>query len=503
MAEENQQSTEELKNAVTIEDVGPCKKKVLVEIPAEKIKQATDAQYSDLGKEAVVPGFRKGRAPRRLLEKRFSKETSEQVKLKLLADASDSAVKDNELEILGEPDIDYEKIELPEEGPMKFDFEVEVKPEFKLPSLEGIPIEQTKIEVDDKQVETELDRIRRYSGIWTPRKEDETIKLDDQIIADAILKVEGVEEEEKHDNIEAYVRPTGFVGPVPVDKLDELLIGAKAGDTRKTTVEMPKTFFREEYRDKKVDVQITVKDVKYLKPAEIDANFLSNCGVETEDELKEQIRTSLQARAERQARVDMVEQVYKYMLDKADFDLPTDVAATYSTNLLRRQYANLLSRGLPRELVNEHMERLKASSDQQAKEQLKTFFIMDKVAEKLEVEVNDEELNGQIAMLAVQQSQRPEKLRQEMERNGSLEQYRQQIRDEKCVDKLLESAKVTEVQPKKTAKKAKKAVKTEEKPKKTVKKTKKLTSKKSTKALSSDKSPAKKQKKTTKKKTEK
>ena len=82
-----------------------------VQISTGDILRGAVRDGTDLGKEAVVPGFRKGRAPRRLLEKRFGKETSEQVKLKLLTDASDSAVKDNELDILGEPDIDYEKVE--------------------------------------------------------------------------------------------------------------------------------------------------------------------------------------------------------------------------------------------------------------------------------------------------------------------------------------------------------------------------------------------------------
>ena len=112
MAEDNE--TTAVKNTVTIEDIGPCKKKVAVEIPAEAIKQATDNQYEELSKEVIMPGFRKGRAPRRLLEKRFGKETSEQIKLKLLADASDSAVKDNQLDMLGEPNIEYEKIEMPD-----------------------------------------------------------------------------------------------------------------------------------------------------------------------------------------------------------------------------------------------------------------------------------------------------------------------------------------------------------------------------------------------------
>ncbi len=503
MAEQKQQQDSELKNAVTIEDVGPCKKKISVEVPAEKIKRITDEQYSELGRDAIVPGFRKGRAPRRLLEKRFGKETSEQIKLKLLADASDAAIKDNELDVLGEPDVDYEKVELPEEGPMKFDFEVEVKPQFELPGLEGIPIERPKLDVTDELVDGEIERLCRYSGIWAPRKDDEAIEAEDQIIADVVLKVKGVEEEEKHDNIEIYVRPTSFVGPVPVEKLDKLLIGAKAGDTRQATIEIPKTFFTEQYRDKKVQVEITVKDIKYLRPAPVDENFLRNCGVDSEQELKEQIRTSLQSRLERQIRLGVVEQVYKYMLKKTDFELPTDVAAAYSNTLLRRQYANLLSRGLPREQLEEQMDQLRAGSEQRAKEQLKTFFIMDKVAEKLQVKVGDEELNGQVAALAVQQGQRPERLRQEMERNGSLEQFRQQIRDEKCVEKLLESAKVTQIESEKTVEKTKKQVETEEKPGKAGKRTAKSTAKKTGKKASSDKSPAKKQKKTTKKKADK
>ncbi|MHC4418360.1 MAG: trigger factor family protein, partial [Planctomycetota bacterium] len=78
-----QKEATELKNTVTIEEAGPCKKRVTVEMPAERVQEATDEQYEELRKEAIVPGFRKGRAPRRLLEKRFGKETDEQIKLKL------------------------------------------------------------------------------------------------------------------------------------------------------------------------------------------------------------------------------------------------------------------------------------------------------------------------------------------------------------------------------------------------------------------------------------
>lgn len=484
MDQEQEQSTAP-KNTVTIEEAGPCKKKLIVEIPEESIKNAIDEQYETLRKEAAVPGFRKGRAPRRLLEKRFGKETTEQIKLKLLSGASDSAIKDNEINVLREPDIDFEEIELPQDGPLKFDFEVEVRPEFDLPQLEGIEVNKTKLEVTDEQIDREIERLQRWSGAWVPR-DDGQVQAEDQIIADVILKAEDAEEEEKLDNIEIFVRPNGFVGAIPVEKLDELLTGAKTGDSRQTSVEVAKTYFKEQYRGKKVDIKIDIKDIKWLKPVPLDENFFNRLGLENENELRDTLTDTLRGRLEQQARTQMSEQIYKYMLDNTDFDLPTDIVADQANTLLQRQYANLIRQGLPEEYLKEQMEQLRAASEQQAGQQLKTFFIMDKVAEKLNIEVTEEELNGHIAQLAIQRGQRPERLREDMMRDGSLSQFRLQVREDKCVAKLLESAKITEVKPEKETKKKKKAAK-----------------KTAHKAATTEKKQSKKRKTTVKKKTDK
>ena len=405
--------------------------------------------------------------------------------MKLLVDASDSAVKDNELDVLREPDIDFENIELPDTGPLKFDFEVEVHPEFDLPQLEGIVVNKTKLEVADEQIDRELEQLRKRLGVWTPR-ETGAVELDDQIIADATLKVEDVEEEEKLDNVEIYVRPNGFVGAIPVEKLDEVLVGAGAADTRQTTIDVPETYFREEYRGKKVDIRITVKDIKWLKPAQLDEDFLRRLAVEDENELREKIRDTLQGRLEQQSRTQMAEQIYRYLLDNSDFDLPVDVVAEHSTSLLQRQYSNLMMRGLSREQLEEQMDQLRAGSEQQAKEQLKTFFIMDKIAKKLEIDVSEEEINGYIAQLAIQQGQRPERMREGMLRDGSLAQFKLQVREEKCIAKLLESAKITEVKPEKKTKKAGKTAN-------------KATKKTAKKVASTEKKPPKKRKAAAKK----
>ena len=109
------------------------------------------------------------------------------------------------------------------------------------------------------------------------------------------------------------------------------------------------------------------------------------------------------------------------------------------------------------------MEQLRAGSEEQAKEQLKTFFVMDKVADKFEIEVTEEEINGHIAQLAVQRGQRPEKMKEQMERDGSLAQFRMDIRQNKCINQLLESADITETEAEKAEEKPKKAKKTAQK----------------------------------------
>ena len=462
------------KNIVTIEDAGPCKKKIIIEIPRETIDYSTNNRFEELRKDTIVPGFRKGRAPRRLVEKRFGKEVSEQIKLTLLAEASEAAIKDNEIKTLGEPDIDYENIELPEEGPMKFDFEIEVRPEFELPELEGIPVTKTKLEVTDEQIDAEIEQMLKWSGIWTPRSEG-AVEPEDQIIADVHLKIEGLEEEEKLDNAEIFVRPNGNVGQVPVEKLDEFLTGAKAGDTKEFSIDVPKTYFREEYRGKKVEIKIEIKDVKWLKPADLDESFFQRAGVENEQEFRGKIHDKLQNQIEGQIRTEMSEQIYQYLYDNTNFDLPLDVVAQQADTVLRRQYVNLLMRGMPREQVAEHMEQLQAGSEEQAKRQLKTFFIMDKVAEKFGIEVSEEEINGYIAQMAAQRNQRPERMKEQMEHDGSLAQFKLEVRQDKCVEKLLETAKITEKKPDKK----------EKKPKKTTEKTKKKTAKKAAKKTES------------------
>lgn len=479
------ETKEQRKNIITVSDAGPCKKKVEVEIPAEVIHEKLDEKYKELRRDAILPGFRKGRAPLRLLEKRFGTDITKQVKLELMATASEEAIKDNNIDSLRDPDIDHENIELPEEGSLKFEFEVEVRPEFDLPELEGIAIEKPKIEVTDDRVNEELAAMQKRAGVWTP-KEKGSAEVGDQIIADVVLVTEGSANHDKRENTEITIRENGFVAGIPVEGLAALLAGTKHGDEKKTTVEVSATYFNEQYRGKKVDVTIEVKEVKQMEPAELNEDFFKRFGVADIDELKDNLREQMSQQSERQARAAMGEQVYSYLRDNTTLDLPEAVVAEQSLSLLQRQYSNMLMQGMTKEQIDEQMDQLRASSEEQATEQLKSYFVMDKIADKFEVEVSEEEINGHIAYVAAMRGRRPEKMREELAREGSLTQFVLQIREEKCIEKILEKATVTEVDsikpatekktaPKKTAKKTtatKEADKdTEPAAKKTVKKT--------------------------------
>ncbi|MFK7789120.1 MAG: trigger factor, partial [Phycisphaeraceae bacterium] len=133
-----------LKFDVKIEDAGPACKSLTITIPEDQIKAKIENSYGDLEDEAVVPGFRKGRAPRRLLEKRFADHVRDDVKTQLLSESYTQAIQDNELDPLSDPQVDdAEKIELPESGDLTFTVKVEITPNVDLPKYDTLEVTKT------------------------------------------------------------------------------------------------------------------------------------------------------------------------------------------------------------------------------------------------------------------------------------------------------------------------------------------------------------------------
>jgi len=484
---------------VTIEDVGPARKCLTIELPPQRITDAIGDSYTKLQEDAVIPGFRRGRAPMRLIEKRFGDGVRDDVKGQLISESYSQAVEEEGLEVLGEPDVkDVEDIKLPDDGPMTFKVEVEVIPEFEMPSLKGIAIEKPTVSIRDSDVDEEIEELRQRMGSMKTAEGAKLNEKDFTIASVAVYAADAKDESEPlevQDETMVFVPGKdndykGHVAGIIVDDLGKKMKGKAAGDVISISLTGPSTHENEKIKDQPITIKITIKRVERLEPAEMES-LVAQFGVESEKEMREQLKGMLEQRVERKQQGMMHEQVATYLMDKVKMDLPEGLSGRQAGRILQRSAMEMAYQGVPQQQIQEQLADLRQRSEEDAARELKLSFILDRAAKSLEIDVNEGELNSRISMMAIQQGRRPEKLRQEMRKQGQLEQVYIQIRDQKTMDKILADAKIKEVELKDEDKGASK------------KKTKKKSTKTSKKKAEKSKGKKTSAKKTTKKKTEK
>ena len=471
-------------NDVKVEDAGTLKRKVTVTVPRARIDAKRDELFGDLSGSAQVPGFRIGHAPRRLLEKRFGKEIAQDVRNGLIGAALGDAIEQTDLKSVGEPDLDLEKIEVPETGDMEFSFEVEVAPDFELPEFKGIKVDKPVVEITDERVDQEIDNWAQSQVRYEPA--EEPAEEGDVVTAGAKITIEGQDEPLDRPGLQLRVAP-GQVEAIPLVELAKELTGKKAGDSATVEVTVPDTHPNEDWRGKKAKIEIQISQVRRRIMPTIDDEFASRAGFDSLGELRDYVRRRMEGRLESEVRQAMRNQIRQHLLDSVSFDLPEGVVKRHTAQLVQRRAVELLQQGIPRERIEEHLTQLQAAADEQARRDLRLEFILDKVAETHELGVSSDELNARIAQMAAMYNRRPERVRQELSADGSLEQLATVMRQEKAIDVLLADAEVSEVTPeqveakseKKSEKKA--AKKDDKKNEKTEKKTEKKAAKKTAK----------------------
>jgi len=451
---------------VAVEDAGTLRKKVTVTIPAEKIAAKREEMFGELRTSAQVPGFRIGRAPRRLLEKRFGKEVQRDVRNAILGDSLGKAIKKSELKVLGEPDLDLDAIELPESGDLTYGFEVEVAPEFDLPELKGIPVNKPALAITDARVDEAIERIRLSHARYEDA--DAAAAAHDVVVVAAKITGDGLEETTTTATLR--VAP-GQIEGLPMMDLGEKLTGKQAGESVELSVKVPDVHPNESWQGKQAKVDLTINQVRKRVLPTIDDEYAKAMGYGSLAELREGMKARMGVQVEMEIRRAMRQQVDEYLAANTNFELPEGVAKRYAARLLQRRRVDLLQRGLPKDQVEERMTQIQASVAQEAKRDLKLSFILGKIADERNIEVADEEINARVAYMAQQYGQRPERMRHQLEADGALEQVGMSIREGKVIEQLLSDAVVTEAAAdptaedkdapaKKTAKKAgKKAAK--------------------------------------------
>lgn len=454
---------EKLKAVVEVqtEDVGTLRKKLTITVPRDLVDEQKDEQYGELRRDAVVPGFRRGRAPRRLLEKRFGSDVNETLVQQLVTNGYMAAVEKLDLKTIGDPLVfarekgaegdtlvDVQKaidlIELPPDGPLTFSCEVEVRPEFELPSLDAIPLEKPVLTVSDEDVNKQIERMRMFRGHYEPVP-DEAVQADDVVYAD--VKVSSGETVlHQHDNARLAARPQVIEG-ISLPELGEALAGAKVGETRTATGTVPDDYEKAEFRGKEANVEFRIREIHRLKLPEMNEEFVKSMGFDDEAEMRKYVRDEMESRIDYEIRRGMRGQVQKYLLDNTAFDLPERLSNRQITQVVVRRMYDLYNQGVPPAEVEKHMDELKTVARETAVRDLKLAFIMEKLAEQIEVEVSEGEMNAHIADIARRQGRRFDRVRDDLIKQGGATSLYLSIRDEKILDRLMETAQVTETTP--------------------------------------------------------
>jgi len=479
-ADEAQEETTEEKFPIEVdlEDAGTLKKKVTVTIPQGRIESKFDEMFGELANTAQVPGFRIGHAPRRLIEKRFGREVRQDVRNAVIGESLGDALEKADLKTLGEPDIDLEKIELPDSGDLSYDFEVEIEPEFDLPDLKNIAVNKQAMEVTDDHVDEYIGQMRQMQAHH--EDSDAAAGDGDQVLAGTKVTIADLPPVERH-GVTLRVA-AGQVEGLPLVDLGKELAGKKAGDSATLTLTVPDAHPNEDWRGKEAAVEVTVSQVRKRVLPEVNDEFAQSAGFDDLAEMREYLAGRMRTQLVTETQRDMRNQICRHLLENTSFEVPDGVARRHTTALLQRRYIELLQRGVPREQIDERLTELQAAASEQAQTDLKLRFILGKIAEAEGVEVAPAEVNSRVAQMAQAYNRRPERLRQELDQDGTLSQVESSLREEKVLDKLLEQANVTEVQPEAKKEPEGKAGEKKSAKKKTKKSAKKSTKKKSKKS---------------------
>lgn len=430
---------------VDVADAGPAAKRISVTIPESRITERQKELFGEIGSDAVLPGFRRGKAPKHLVQKKFGKAVRDQVQGDLIRESYQKALAKSELRPLGDPEFDdAENIKLPDSGDMTYAFTVEVRPDVTVPEMDGLTIKKPKITIKDEHVDQALVNLQNQQGTLGP-VEGRGVAEGDYLFADVVMTVG--EETVAQQNDARLVARSGRIGGVLIEDFAKKVDGMNVGDTRAFDVKIGDDHQVERLRGQQANVSLTLKDVRQLHPAEIDDAFLEELGFENKDELMAALREQMEERVESDVKNVMRRQVREFLVNNASVEVPEKMSARQTDRVVSRRAMTLLQRGVSEEKVRAAIDKLREGADDEAKKELKVFFILDKVAEENEVNVDEDEINGQVAMLAIERDQRPEALLQQMQKDGSLMNLAQSLREQKALDVLVEKAKIEEVEP--------------------------------------------------------
>lgn len=438
-----------LKLDIKVESPQACMREVIVTISQSEVQRYLKDAYDELVPEAQVPGFRNGRAPRKLVEKQFKDKVQEQVKGALLMDSLAQVTEAESFNAIGEPDFDYNAIRIPDTGDFKFQFQIEVRPEFKTPEWKGINLKKPVETISDDDVQEAIGRVlARYA---TLEATDEPAEKGDKLLVTAKFK-DGAKLLTTMDEERVDLSDRLSFSDAVCENFAELMKDVKEGETRKGKVKVADGAADEAMRGKELDAEFSVVEVLKLEHPELTDEFLEELGdFESADELTTFVRDSLTRQADYRTQQAVRKTVVDLLAGSANFELPTTLVRRQTARELERKILELRRNGFDDDMIRRFVNASRQNAQATTESALREHFILEQIAEEEKIDAEEADYAAEIALIA-QQSDMPERrVRARLEKQGQMDALRNQIVERKVIELVVEKAKVTEEPVKKKA----------------------------------------------------
>jgi trigger factor len=430
---------------VTVQNLAPCKKLMRVEIEAQKVDETFDAMAKDFQREAKLPGFRPGKAPLAMVLRMYEKDIQEETKRKLISDAYRKAVEEQKLDVLGHPDI--EEIQFTKGQPLQFAATIETAPEFELPEYKELPIKRELRSVTEGDVEKALNLLREQRVSFN--KVDRPVQAGDIIVVNFTGTCDGKPITEIAPTAKGLTEQKAFwVEAKPgsfIPGFADQLMGTKAGDKKTVNVDFPADFVTPQLAGKKGVYEVEVAEVKEKVLPPLDEELAKAYGAENLEKLKEGVRRDLENELKFKQEKTTRNELVRALLGRVNFELPESAVAQETRNVVYDLVRENAQRGVPRDVIEKQKEQIYTAATRNAKERVKVQFLMQKIAEKEDIKVGQEEIAKRVHYLAGMYQMAPDKFLKDLQkRNGLIEVY-DQIMNEKVIEFLEKNAKFEDV----------------------------------------------------------
>lgn len=441
--EEEQTGTEEktpevvkMSLDVKVDKPSACQRHVTVAVSRDDINRYYKQAFDELVPKAELPGFRAGRAPRKLVESRFKEQVTDQVKGKLVMESMTQISEDQAFSAISEPDFDYNSIVLPDEGPLRYEFKIEVRPEFDLPAWQGMKLERPVHTYGDGEVDEYLKKLlARYAT---------TIDSTDPVAAGDLLNLEltfSYEGKQIAQTIESgvAVRPTLTFKDAKLEGFEKLVVGKNINDVVEAKLPISAEADNDELRGKDVELSIKILGVQKYEYPELTDGFLDRIGgFVDEAELRTEVRKQLEKQLSYQQRQRVRQQITSLLTVAANWELPPDMLRRQARRELERAVMELQSHGFNQDAIRSHMNELQQNILAYTSRALKEHFILERIAEDQKIDAEEADFNTEIELIAEQNDESPRRVRARLDKQGSMDTLRNQIIERKVID-LIES----------------------------------------------------------------